>query len=174
MCGRQIPEDPKLSRMADDAITLGGIGSLVSPLYICGYMSNIQGILRPCLKLCWCFLLAHIRISCPGTQPWEEKWHHYSNWFTPFVTDVSSGGFRGGRRRRAPPPFFAEIEGLTLCRCLRQKECTKLCELTLKITFFLRGHIPLRHSLSTQVPKFCQSFNLGAPSFKKSWIRPWY
>ena len=30
----------------------------------------------------------------------------------------------------------------------------------------LRGHIPLRHPLSPQTPKFCQSFNLGATSLK--------
>ena len=32
MCGRQKPEDPSLSPIADDAITRGGLGS---PLYIC-------------------------------------------------------------------------------------------------------------------------------------------
>ena len=30
------PKTPNLSPMADDAIIQGGIGSLVSPLYICG------------------------------------------------------------------------------------------------------------------------------------------
>ena len=36
VCGRQKLKDPKLSPMADDAITQGGIGSLVSLVYICG------------------------------------------------------------------------------------------------------------------------------------------
>ena len=36
VCGWQKPEDPKLSPMADDAITQGGIWGLGSPLYICG------------------------------------------------------------------------------------------------------------------------------------------
>ena len=33
---RKNPKTPKMSPMADDAITRGGKGSLVSPLYICG------------------------------------------------------------------------------------------------------------------------------------------
>ena len=41
VCGRQKPKDPKLSPMADDAITQGFIGSLVSPLYICGLKLGI-------------------------------------------------------------------------------------------------------------------------------------
>ena len=35
MCGRQKPEDPQNKPMADDAITQGGIGGLVSLVYIC-------------------------------------------------------------------------------------------------------------------------------------------
>ena len=35
-CGGQKPEDPKLSPMADDIITQGGIGGLGSLVYICG------------------------------------------------------------------------------------------------------------------------------------------
>ena len=38
-----------------------------------------------------------------------------------------------------PLYIFAEIGRLTLCGRTRQKECTKLCELTLKITIFLRS-----------------------------------
>ena len=34
--GRQKPEDPKLSPMADDVITRGGTGDLGSLVYICG------------------------------------------------------------------------------------------------------------------------------------------
>ena len=34
--------------------------------------------------------------------------------------------------------FLAEMGCLTSCGCPRQKECPKLCKLTLKITFFLR------------------------------------
>ena len=44
------------------------------------------------------------------------------------------GGGTGGTR---PLYFFAEIRRLTLCGHPRQKECTKSCELTLKITIFL-------------------------------------
>ena len=36
------PKTPKLSPMAEDAITQGGIGSLVSLVYICGYMRLSQ------------------------------------------------------------------------------------------------------------------------------------
>ena len=39
-CGRQKPEDPNLSPMADDAITQGGIGGLGSPVYIYGYHTH--------------------------------------------------------------------------------------------------------------------------------------
>ena len=35
------PKTAKLSPMADDAITRGGVGSLVSPLYICGSNANL-------------------------------------------------------------------------------------------------------------------------------------
>ena len=35
VCGRQKPEDPTLSPMADDTITWGSIPGLGSPIYIC-------------------------------------------------------------------------------------------------------------------------------------------
>ena len=35
VCGRQKPEDPQLSPIADDAITRGGLGGLVSLVNIC-------------------------------------------------------------------------------------------------------------------------------------------
>ena len=40
-------------------------------------------------------------------------------------------------------------------------------------SLLLRGHIPLRHPLSQQVPKFCQSLIWASPLLKKSWICPW-
>ena len=53
------------------------------------------------------------------------------------VVYTTRGGFRGGHTRRAPL-FFAAIGCLTLRECPRQKECSKLCEFTLKITISLR------------------------------------
>ena len=41
MCGQQKPEDPNLSPMADDAITLGGIQGLESPFYVCSTPSQV-------------------------------------------------------------------------------------------------------------------------------------
>ena len=44
VCDRQKPEDPKLSPMTDEAITWGGIGSLVSALYICGVNGKLDWV----------------------------------------------------------------------------------------------------------------------------------
>ena len=90
---------------------------------------------------------------------------------------VARGGFRGGRSRCAPPLFFffAEIGRLILCGHPRQKECTKSYELTLKITIFLcfwEGISPQIPPVPTGV-EVLPVLNLGAPSFKKSWIRLW-
>ena len=82
---------------------------------------------------------------------------------------MSRGGFRGGRTRRAPPLFFAEIGLLTLCGHPRQKECTKSCKLTLKITIFLcfwGGTSPSDTPVPTGT-EVLSVLNLGAPSFKK-------
>ena len=79
------------------------------------------------------------------------------------------GGFRGGRTRRAPPLFFAKIRHLTLCGCPRQKECTKLCELTLKIATFLHfwgGISPSDTPLSPQAQKFCKPLMWAPPLLK--------
>ena len=43
----------------------------------------------------------------------------------------------GGAYSPGAPQLFSEIGRLTLSGRLRQKECTKSCELTLKINFFL-------------------------------------
>ena len=77
-----------------------------------------------------------------------------------YISQVARGGFRGGRTRRAPPLFFAEKGRLTLCGRPRQKECTKIVQIDFEncnFSLLLRGHIPLRHPLSPQVPNFCQS-----------------
>ena len=74
------------------------------------------------------------------------------------------GGFRGGAPG-ARPLCFSGIGRLTLCWPPRQKG-TKSCGLTLKITNFLRfwgGTSPLRHPLSWQAPKFCQSLIWAPP-----------
>ena len=74
----------------------------------------------------------------------------------------------GGGGQMARHLFFWEIRCLTLCGCLRQKECAKLCKLTLKITFFLHFWWSLS-PLDTPVPTdveakfcFCQ-FLIGVP-----------
>ena len=50
--------------------------------------------------------------------------------------------------------FFAGIGHLTLCGRLRQKGCTKSCELTLKSTFFSasEGAHPPQHAQTPPVP----------------------
>ena len=90
---------------------------------------------------------------------------------------ANRGGFRGG----APggrPQFLAEIGRLTLCGCPRQKECTESCELTLKITIFIHFWGGTTGTSPSDTPTHTGAealsiLNLGAPSFKKSWIRPW-
>ena len=42
-----------------------------------------------------------------------------------------------------------------------------------KFSPLLRGHIPLRHPPVLTGTEVLSVLNLGAPSFKKSWIRPW-
>ena len=85
------------------------------------------------------------------------------------VVDLE-GGTAGAR----PLYFFAEIGCLILCGHPRQKGCTKLCELTLKITIFSASegaHPPQTPPVPT-CTVVLSVLNWGAPSFEKSWIRP--
>ena len=90
---------------------------------------------------------------------------------------ISGADLEGGGAQLACASsiLFAEMGCLILCGCPRQKECTKSCELTLKITIFLHfwGGTSLQTPLSATCTEVLSVLNLGAPSFKKSWIRPW-
>ena len=59
---------PKLSPMADDAITRGGIGSLVSPLYICGMYINMFKYVSH-----YCRAFATGRITAHHTTPLDVQ-----------------------------------------------------------------------------------------------------
>ena len=88
---------------------------------------------------------------------------------------IGRGGFRGGRTRRAPPLFFAEIRRLTLCGGPKAKRMHQIEQINFENYIFsplLRGHIPLRHPLSPQALKFCQSLILAPPLFKNPGSAP--
>ena len=96
---------------------------------------------------------------------------YFVNWlFMCKLLNYSQAGadLEGGAPGMRPLYFFAEIGRLTLCGRSRQKECTKLCKLTLKINIFLRFWRGTSSSdtPSPQVPKFCQSLNLAPPLLK--------
>ena len=88
---------------------------------------------------------------------------------------VFRGRFGGGRTQHEPPLFLAEIGCLTLCGHPRQKECTKSCELTLKITIFSasEGAHPRQTPPVSTGTEVLSVLKFSTPSFKKSWIRRW-
>ena len=92
-----------------------------------------------------------------------------------FHLKMSRSGFRGRHRGCTPMYFVAEIGRLTLCG-LRQKECSRSCELTLKIIFLFSRFWKDTSPSHTPCPRRCQNLsglNLDIPFFKKFWIYPW-
>ena len=86
-----------------------------------------------------------------------------------------------GQIQRGLPPgrtplYFAEIGHLIFCwRPMQAKRMHQIMPTDFEnynFSLLLLGHIPLRHPLSPQALKFCQSLIWVPPSFKKSWIRP--
>ena len=78
---------------------------------------------------------------------------------------VGGGGGAGGTCLLY---LFAEIGRLTLCGGLRDKGCTKLCELTFNITFFLHFSHPPQITPAPTGVKVPSVLILGTPSLKKS------
>ena len=80
---------------------------------------------------------------------------------------LDRGGFRGCAPS-TPPLFFAEIARLTpdfvlAPQAKRMHQIVQINFENYKFCPLLRGHIPLRHPLSRQKPKFCQSLIWAAP-----------
>ena len=65
-----------------------------------------------------------------------------TRWIWCKMMSFSGADLEGGAPSTRPLYFFAEIGPLTLCGRPRQKECTKSCKLTSKITIFLRFWAP--------------------------------
>ena len=92
-----------------------------------------------------------------------------------FTWENTGADLEGRRTRREPPLFFAEIGCLTLCGCPRQRECTKSCELNLKITIFLcfwGGTSSSDHPLFPQVLKLYLSLIWAPPLLKNPGSAP--
>ena len=100
------------------------IKSVLTMRYLnqCQLWQRESSTLRP---ICWYFIPIQNSCFCDDTTV-----PHL------FLCDNDRGGFRGGAPG-ACPYIFCKDRTLTLCGRPRQKEYTKLCELTLKITNFL-------------------------------------
>ena len=113
--------------------------SLFSPFFVrsTSHWKTQSNMLRNCKtdQLTHPLYQSHIQYKTPAAPVLSQGRHIDSkqDYYSPPGADLE-----GGRTRRVPPLFFAEIGRLTLCECPTHKECTKLCELTLKITIFLR------------------------------------
>ena len=96
-------------------------------------------------------------------DPSQETSPSFQNQNFPHIPGhIYRGGFRGG----ALPLFFAEIGRLTLCgHPLQAKRIHQI------VRIHFENCTPLRHPLSPQAPKFCQSL-FGRPSFKNPGSTP--
>ena len=135
--------------------------------------------------LIWRYLVLFSHVKFPAVN-FIQIYNPQTQVSLALAGSVHRGGFRGGCTQHAPPLFFAEIGHLTLCGCpSRQKECTKLCELTLKLTIFSyfyplpRGAHPPQTPLVHTGTEVLSILNLGAPLLKNPgsapgslWSRP--
>ena len=105
----------------------------------------------------------------------SQKYHWCK--FRMMMMTFIRGGFRGVRTRHASPLFFSEIGHLLCVSAPRQKRMHQIVQINFenyKFSLLLRRHIPLRHPLSPQAPKFCQSLIWAPPLFKNPGSAPVY
>ena len=87
---------------------------------------------------------------------------------------MSGADLEGGRSRHVPPLFFCRDRMPDFVWAPQAKRMHHIVRIDFEnynFSLLLRGHIPLRHPVPT-CTEVLSVLNLGAPSFKKSWIGP--
>ena len=123
--------------------------------------------------------LAIMAISWQSILKWKVS-RHWSDNIQREGLSISVTHDRQGRIKRLAHParaplFFAEIRRLTLCGGPKAKRMHQIEQINFENYIFsplLRGHIPLRHPLSPQALKFCQSLIWTPPLFKNPGSAP--
>ena len=115
-----------------------------------------------------------------GRKFWFFNFHISQN------ETISGADLEGGAGSARPLYFFAEIGRLTLCgrpstelefcapHAKRMHQIVRIDFENYNFSPLLRGHIPLRHPLSPQAPKFCQSLIWAPPLLKNPGSAPEY